>query len=430
MAQIRNKFIANNAVNGAKIRMDNNESLRARNAGDSADVELLKLDTGDILQFLLHPRISTSASNADDVLTLKDLNAELEGLKPKMAVRAASTANVNIVTAPASIDGVTMVAGDRVLLKDQSVASQNGIRIFTAAGASLDRATDMDSLTPIDEVNGAYVPVQEGTDNAGKFFVQSGTVTVLDTDPLNFVIFRSVTDLSGGDGIDITSDVISVSLSGTPYLEFNAGDLQAKTSADYASAAAGDLMDAADIKTKVDAVEALANGKQDPISGSGAIDVTADVVSLTIDGSTLTQSASGVKVADSGIDELQLSSNVDAESFVVAAGYTPAAGTVTVGATIQGALEKVEGKVDAVSVPVIEREVITLLAGDITNGYIDLAATPLASSVLFEVAGAPSQIEGTDWSLSTNRITFLGDLASGGAAALEAGDILQITYRS
>ena len=90
MAQIRNKFIANNAVNGAKIRMDNNESLRARNAGDSADVELLKLDTGDILQFLLHPRISTSASNADDVLTLKDLNAELEGLKPKMAVRAAS----------------------------------------------------------------------------------------------------------------------------------------------------------------------------------------------------------------------------------------------------------------------------------------------------------------------------------------------------
>ena len=56
MAQIRNKFIANNAVNGAKIRMDNNESLRARNAGDSADVELLKLDTGDILQFLLHPR--------------------------------------------------------------------------------------------------------------------------------------------------------------------------------------------------------------------------------------------------------------------------------------------------------------------------------------------------------------------------------------
>lgn len=427
MAQIKNKFIADNAITGSKLRLDNNEAARARNSGDSADIELLKLDTSDILQFLSHPRISTSASNSDDVLTLKDLSAELEGLKPKGATRAASVANVNIVTAPSSIDGVTLVSGDRVLLKDQTIASQNGIRVFTAAGASLDRSTDMDSLTPIDEVNGAYVPVQEGT-NAGKFFVQSGTVNILDTDPLNFVIFRSVTDLSGGDGIDITSDVVSVKLSGSPYLEFNTGDLQAKVSADYASAAAGDVMDAADIKTKVDAVELLASNKQDPISGSGAIDVTADVVSATLDGSTMSQSVSGLKVADAGIDELQLSSNVDSESFVIAAGYTPAIGTVTAGDTLQEAFEKVEAKVDNVQIPIPTKEEFTLDGLDISNGFITLSNTPIPSTSNVQVVGGPVQREGADYTIAAAVVTFAGDLASGGASAVEVGDVVIVNY--
>ena len=427
MAQIKNKFIADNAVDGSKVRLGNNESLRARNVGDAADVELFKLDTSDVLQFLTHPQITTTASSDNDILTVKDLNAELEGLKPKEACRVASTANL-VLSAPQTIDGISVVAGDRVLVKDQTLPAENGIYVVAAGAWS--RSEDMDSLTPIDEVNGAYTMIQEGTDNEGKGFVQQGTVTLIGTDPINFVYFNSVADLSGGDGVDITNNVVSVKLSGASYLEFNTGELQSKVSADYASAVSGDVMDAADIKTKVDAVELLASNKQDPISGSGAIDVTSDVVSVTIDGSTLAQSVSGIKVADGGVDELQLSTNVDAESLVVAAGYVAAAGTVAPADTIQEALEKIEGKVDAVSVPTIQREVITLIGADITNGYVDLAATPLASSVLFEVAGAPSQIESIDWSVSTNRITFLGELASGGVAALEAGDILQVTYRS
>lgn len=427
MAQIRRKFIENDAVNGSKLRLDNNESIRSRNVGDSADVELMKLDTSDILQFLSHPRISSSASNDNDVLTLKDLNQELEGLKPKEACRVATTANITL-SAPQTIDGISAIAGDRVLVKDQTLPAENGI--YVVAAGAWTRSEDMDATSPVNEVNGAYTFVQEGTDNEGKGFVQQGTVTTIGSDAINFVYFNSAADLSGGDGIDLSTNIISVDLSGTPYLEFDSGALQAKVSADYASAAAGDVMDAADIKTKVDGVESLANGKQDPISGSNAIDVTTDVVSLTIDGSTLSQSASGVKVADNGIDEGQLSPNVDAESLAIATGYTPGAGNVAVSDTIQEAIQKVEGKVDAVSVPTISREVITLIGADITNGYVDLAATPLANSILFDVAGAPSQIEGTDWSVSTNRVTFLGDLASGGNAALEAGDVLQVTYRS
>ena len=85
MAQFETKFLRDDAVTSAKVRLTNNLGLRSRNAADSADIELFKLDTSDILQFLSHPQISTSASGDNDVLTLKDLNQELEGLKPKEA---------------------------------------------------------------------------------------------------------------------------------------------------------------------------------------------------------------------------------------------------------------------------------------------------------------------------------------------------------
>ena len=73
------------------------------------------------------------------------------------------------------------------------------------------------------------------------------------------------------------------------YLETSADGLKAKVSADYDSAAIGELMDSADIKAKVDAVEvkaddaqAAADSKQDPISGQEAIKVDSDVVSLEL----------------------------------------------------------------------------------------------------------------------------------------------------
>lgn len=130
-----------------------------------------------------------------------------EGLKPKAAVRVATTANITL-SGTQTIDGVSAIAGNRVLVKDQSSAAQNGIYIVAAGAWS--RSTDFDSLTPIDEVNGAMVAVQEGTANAGKVFVQSGLVSTIGTDPINFVFFNSSASLVGGDGITVSGSNISV----------------------------------------------------------------------------------------------------------------------------------------------------------------------------------------------------------------------------
>jgi hypothetical protein len=102
----------------------------------------------------------------------------------KQPVRAATTANVTISTAlnnADTLDGVTLATGDRVLVKDQSTASQNGIYIV---GATPARAADMDDDV---EVLGAVVYVVAGTVNSGTVWTVTNTAaTVVDTDAITW----------------------------------------------------------------------------------------------------------------------------------------------------------------------------------------------------------------------------------------------------
>ena len=172
-------------------------------------------------------------TDQQDLVNLRTLQAYLEGLKPKAAVRVGTTANVDLSTglqASSVIDGVTLVAGDRVLVKDQATASQNGIYIVQASGAAV-RATDFDSITPIDEINGAYTFISEGTTNAGKgYVVTAPVVATVGTDAINWVYFNSVANLSGGDGIDITSNVISARLLAAGGVKFVSGEIAVEAS--------------------------------------------------------------------------------------------------------------------------------------------------------------------------------------------------------
>jgi hypothetical protein len=87
----------------------------------------------------------------------------------KAPVRAASTANGTLASAfenGDSLDGVTLVTGDRILLKNQTTGSENGIYTVNASGAP-SRASDADAGS---ELVNAMVPVSEGTANADKLF--------------------------------------------------------------------------------------------------------------------------------------------------------------------------------------------------------------------------------------------------------------------
>jgi phage-related tail fiber protein len=93
----------------------------------------------------------------------------------KKPVRAATTANITL-SGTQTIDGVAVIAGDRVLVKDQTTASQNGI--YVCAAGAWSRATDADGNSEV--VTGLSVRVTEGTVNAkkGYFLSTTGAITV------------------------------------------------------------------------------------------------------------------------------------------------------------------------------------------------------------------------------------------------------------
>ncbi len=100
----------------------------------------------------------------------------------KNAVRAASTGNLTLSGAQ-TVDGVSLVAGERILVKDQSTSSQNGI--YVVASGSWSRATDADTSAKVKA--GATVYVCEGTANADKIYaLATNDPITLGSTSLNF----------------------------------------------------------------------------------------------------------------------------------------------------------------------------------------------------------------------------------------------------
>jgi hypothetical protein len=142
-----------------------------------------------------NPVSGTDAANKNYV------DAAVAGLAWKESVRAATTANITLSGAQ-TIDGVSVVAGNRVLVKNQTTASQNGI--YVAAAGAWARAADADSQ---DELLGAAVMVEEGTTNANTQWILStdAPITVGSTN-LTFVQFGGGTTYSAGNGLSLAGN--------------------------------------------------------------------------------------------------------------------------------------------------------------------------------------------------------------------------------
>lgn len=211
---------------------------------------------GFVLNNVGTPVATTDAANKSYVDSL------IQGLNPKASVKAATTANITL-SGTQTIDGIALVASDRCLVKNQSTASQNGIYVVSAGAWT--RATDMDIWA---EVPNAFVFIEQGSTQADTGWVcTSDSGGTLNTTSITFVQFAAAGAYTAGNGITLTGLSFSANLDANGGLEFNGSATRIK-----------------------------------------------------LNGATLDRSASGLKIADGGIADLQIASGANISITKIAQG--------------------------------------------------------------------------------------------------------------
>jgi len=167
-------------------------------------------------------------SQAQDAATKSYVDAVKTGLDVKDSVRVATTAAGTLASAFANnstVDGVTLATGDRILLKNQSTASENGIYTVNASGAPT-RATDYDAAAEVS--GGSFCFVEEGTTNSDSGWVCSndGSITV-GTTSLTYAQFSGAGQITAGTGMTKTGNTLDV-VGGTG-ITANANSMQIDT---------------------------------------------------------------------------------------------------------------------------------------------------------------------------------------------------------
>lgn len=164
--------------------------------------------------------------NPNDAATKAYVDARSAGLDPKASVRVATTENIALTGTPA-IDGVGIIVGNRVLVKNQTTATENGI--YIVANGAWSRSTDFDDDQEV--TAGVFFFVEEGTANGDAGFVlTTDNQVTIGVSALTFTQFSGTGQIIAGSGLQKTGNEISVAVASTGGIEIVADSLQLKSS--------------------------------------------------------------------------------------------------------------------------------------------------------------------------------------------------------
>ena len=332
-----------------QIAVDNitilDNSITSTNANGNITLDPNGSGTVDVASSLI-TSVTTPVS-ASDAATKGYVDSVANGLDVKASVRYATTADVagtynngaGTITAGSngafSIDSQVPTAGDRILLKNQSTTTQNGVYTVTTVGSGsaayvLTRTPDADAASEI--TGGAFVFVEEGTANAdnGYVFTHNGEPT-LGTDAITLAQFSGAGQITGGDAITKTGNSLAVAVDDAS-IEIGADKIQVK-----AGGITNDMLAGSIAEGKL--AGSISNGKlaNSIITITGS-DASSDPISL---GETLTiANGEGIISAINAntltiTAELATASNKGVASFD-SNDFTVTSGVVTVTATDGG----------------------------------------------------------------------------------------------
>ena len=291
-----------NESNGALTFTPNLATTSAHGVMSSQDKTKLEDATADATASKLVIRDGSgnfkaaTPTDSAHVATKGYVDSARQGLDVKASSRVATTVPVLLASGLENgdtVDGVVLATGDRVLVKDQSTASENGIYVVQASGAAV-RADDFDSSAKV--TTGAFTFIAEGTTNGDQGFVLTTNDTItLGTTGLTFTQFSGTGQIEAGDALSKSGNTINVNV-GTG-IEVHSDALRIK------SDAAGD-----------------------------GLGYTAGVISVNVGANTgleITSDSVGIKL-DAGISGLETtSSGLKIKSDIAGTGITYTAGVLS-----------------------------------------------------------------------------------------------------
>jgi hypothetical protein len=326
-------------------------------------------------------------TNANDAVSKTYVDSLLSGLSLKDSVRAATTSALPACTydngtsgfgatltgdangALAAQDGITLLVNERLLVKSQVAAANNGIYSLTTVGDGsnpfvLTRVDGFDKASKI--VSGSFVFIEEGSTNAdsGWVMTQDAAITVGATD-ITFSQFSTIAEITagdgltktgstldvvGGDGIVANANDIAIDLAESSGLQFATGQLEVKfgtnpglgKDADGIVVLNGDgiVVDSGGVGVALATNPGLqfTGGELDLLIASNeGLTKDSDGLKTVLDGSSLAKGVSGLKVATNGVGstELNLADNYNFTGLIGSAArvkkVASKTGTYTIG---------------------------------------------------------------------------------------------------
>lgn len=389
MSQITKKVIGGNQVDGSKIRLNNTQPLKARNAADSGDVDIIKLNSSDeVVLSNGTNKVVTEGSNIEktgDIIPDGDNSKSIGSSSNR--INTVHTLNV--------------------------VADSGNLSLQASASVVLNgSAARVGSTTDFVIYNDKYLKWRNQLDTSDvEALKMDGNDRLNVSNEIQELIIHSL------NGVSITSPSSRLRLANGTWLMLR------------------NAADTADINfiraNNIDQVEL------GPVSIVPETDLTVQIGSLFkriadfVAQSITVKNLAGIdEEVDLGSSVLRL--NNDSTNPSPAAGLNPGQlyfNTSTNKVRVYDGSSWVE--ISGGGSPTFANESFTLTASDIANQYIDLATEAVANSILFTFNHLVYW-EGVDFTTSLHsgktRITFAGDLATGGPSELVAGDILRIKY--
>jgi hypothetical protein len=310
----------------------------------------------------------------------------------------ATTANIALSGAQ-TLDGVVLAQGDRVLVKNQTTTSQNGIYLVATAGAW---SRDLDANSAV-EITGMAVFVRLGSTHGTTAWIQTSTVTTLGTDPIVYSQFAAAGGTLAGAGITVSgTNNSTTSVNAGAGLSFSGAQLVVNPTARLSTATAQ--------------LDLAPSGATAGTYGSATL-----VPVITVDAFGRTTSVTTTTIAPTA-------ASVTAAQITTALGFTPYSAANPAGYTANTGTVTSVGGTGTVSGLTLTGTVTT--SGSLTLGGT-LAVTPAnfsSQSANFFLA-APTAAAGvpTFRAIVAANIPTLNQNTTGSAATLTTGRTFSVT---